>query len=336
MNYRILGKTGLRPSVIGFGGIPIQKLNIEEIKEIFFEAQEQGINFLDSARTYTISEEAIGEAIKGHRNKWIIATKSRARDFSSMEKDIVISLSNFKTEYIDLYQLHNVRTEADYEKTMSENGAYKALMSSKEKGQIGHIGITTHSLDMLRIFIESGNFETIMYPYNIVETEALDLFKRAKELNIGVIAMKPMAGGALTKATVAMKFILENQDISVVIPGMASIKEVKENAIVGNKFISLTLKEREEALEDAKKLGDKICRGCGYCAPCPVEIDIPGCFLFKGYKDRYDLSLWAENNYFSQETRGKDCVQCGACEKRCPYGLPIRNMLKEVRKTFNE
>lgn len=336
MEYRILGKTGLRVSVIGFGGIPVQRISEEEAIKVIERAEELGINFIDTARGYGISEVFIGEALKGRREKWIIASKTMARDKETMKREIDISLNNLNTGYIDLYQFHNVRTMEDYEKILSENGAYVALEEAKVEGKIRHIGITSHSLDLLKIAVESGKFETIMYPYNIVETQANEIFKRANELNIGVIAMKPMAGGALTDGTIAMKFILENKSITTAIPGMASIKEVEENSRVGSNFVPLNNEERKKALKDASELGDEFCRRCGYCAPCPKGIDIPSMFVVSGYKERYDLATWAEERYHAMKNTAKDCIECGTCEKKCPYNLPIRKMLKEVRKTFNE
>ena len=336
MEYRILGKTGLSVSVIGFGGIPVQRISKEEALKVIRQSEELGINFIDTARGYGISEEFIGEALKGRREKWIIASKTMARDKETMKIEINISLNNLNTDYIDLYQFHNIRTMSDYEKILSKNGAYAALEEAKAEGKIRHIGITSHSLDVLRIAIESGKFETIMYPYNIVETQGYELFRRASELNIGVIAMKPLAGGALTDGTIAMKFILENKFITTAIPGMASIKEVQENTRVGSNFVPLTYKEREKALKEANELGDEFCRRCGYCAPCPKGIDIPSMFVFRSYKERYKLASWAEERYASMENTAKDCIECGSCEEKCPYNLPIREMLKEVRKTFNE
>lgn len=336
MEYRILGKTGLRVSVIGFGGIPVQRISKEEAIKVIERSEELGINFIDTARGYGISEMFIGEALKVKREKWIIASKTMARDKATMKREIEVSLNNLNTDYIDLYQFHNVRTMEDYEKILSEDGAYVALEEAKAGSKIRHIGITSHSLDVLKIAVESGKFETIMYPYNIVETQAYELFRRANELNIGVIAMKPMAGGALTDGTIAMKFILENKSITIAIPGMASIKEVEENSRVGSSFAPLTYEERDKALKDASELGDEFCRRCGYCAPCPKGIDIPALFVLRGYKERYNLPTWAEERYHVMKNTAKDCIECGACEERCPYNLPIRKMLKEVRKTFNE
>lgn len=336
MEYRMLGKSGLKVSTIGFGGIPIQKTNEEEVKKLLIRCEERDINFLDTARGYTVSEEYIGYAIEGRREKWIIATKSMARDKESMLKDVEKSLSNLRTDYIDLYQLHNVKTKDEYEKVLSEDGAYNALLEMKEKGKIGHIGITSHSLDILNIAIETGKFESIMYPYNLVENQGKKLFNRAKELGIGVIAMKPMAGGALTDGKLALKYILHNSNVTTAIPGMATIEEVEENSSVGEDIGILTEEDKNKIEEISKELGTEFCRRCGYCGPCPNGIDIPGILILKAYKERYGLQDWAEQRYFSIKNRAKDCVECGSCEKKCPYDLPIRKMLKEVRSCFNE
>ncbi|WP_097027312.1 aldo/keto reductase [Clostridium peptidivorans] len=336
MKYRILGGTGLKVSAVGFGGIPIQKVDEKETAKLLEYAETKGINFIDSARGYTISEELIGNALKGRREKWIIATKSMARDKESMLKDVEISLKNLQTNYIDLYQLHNVRTQEQLDKVLSEDGAYSALLELKKKGIIRHIGITSHSLDMLKVAIETGKFETIMYPYNIVETQGEEVFKRAKELNIGVIAMKPMAGGALTKGDLAIKFILSNESISTAIPGMASINEIDINTEVVSKEYTLTEDEKEEIKKISEELGTEFCRRCSYCAPCTAGIDIPSIFVLQAYKERYGLPDWADDRYQSAERRAKDCIECGVCEERCPYDLPIRDMLKRVRKIFNE
>ncbi len=336
MEYKLLGKSELKVSKIGFGGIPIQRVNIEETKEILIRAEEKCINFIDTARAYTVSEEFIGNALVGRREKWILATKSMARDKVAMAKDIETSLRNLKTEFIDLYQLHNVKTTEELEKVLSNEGAYSALLQAKEEGKIGHIGITSHSLDLLKIAIETGKFETIMYPYNIVENQAEEVFQRAKELNIGVIAMKPMAGGAIQDGKLAIKYILQNENVTIAIPGMASVKEVEDNTSVIDEMSPLTIEEKKQIEKIIKELGQQFCRRCGYCAPCPNKIDIPSTFLFSGYKERYGLSKWAEERYFALTSRAKDCIECGECEKKCPYDLPIRSMLKNVRKTFNE
>ncbi|NMM62283.1 aldo/keto reductase [Clostridium sp. P21] len=336
MNYKNLVNSGLKVSVIGFGGIPIQRIDGENSKKVIIAAEEKGINFIDTARGYSVSEEYIGEALLGRRDKWIIATKSMARDKNTMINDVNKSLNNLKTDYIDLYQLHNVKTLEEYNKVLDKDGAYAALLELKEQGKVKHIGITSHSIDILKIAIESGKFETIMYPYNIVEDQGEEIFKRAKELNIGVIAMKPMAGGAIKNGTLALKYILQNENVTCAIPGMGTIEEVEENAKVASNEIKLTESEELEAKKISEELGTEFCRRCGYCGPCTQGIDIPGIFLLQGYKERYDLQNWAEDRYEALKVTAKDCIECGSCEAKCPYNLPIRRMLKGVKKTFGK
>lgn len=334
MEYRRLGKTELMVSAIGFGGIPIQRVNCDAAKEVIIRAEELGINFIDTARGYTVSEEYIGEALEGRRDKWIIATKSMARTKEAMEKDIEISLKNLKTDYIDLYQIHNVKELDTYKQILDENGAVTALLEAKKAGKIGHIGITAHTMDALKVAVASEVFETIMYPYNIIENQAEGLFETAKKLDIGIIAMKPLAGGALTDGALAMKYILNNDNITLAIPGMGNIQELEQNCSALNGDKKLTAEEIKKCRSIAEEMGQVFCRRCGYCAPCPKGIDIPFSFILKAYYDNYDLKDWAHERYKSMGSHAENCEACGICEKRCPYDLPIRNMIKDVKDTF--
>lgn len=333
MKYNYLGSTGLYVSEIGFGGIPIQRITKDEAAKVIQRAQELGINFIDTARGYTVSEEYIGYALKGRRDKWIIASKSMVRDKNLMDKEINISLKNLNTDYIDLYQIHNVKDICTYDKVISQDGAYEALYEAKIKGKIRHIGITVHSADILKKAVESRLFETIMFPYNIVETQGEYIFKRAKELNIGVIAMKPLAGGTIKDANLAIRFILQNKNVTIVIPGMASINEVEENVLAAEKG-NLSQSEIEMCKKISWEIGKDFCRRCGYCAPCPQGIDISFCFLLKLYYNNYNLKDWANERYKELKAHAEDCRECGICEERCPYNLSIRKKLKEVKTVF--
>ncbi|MCX7903368.1 MAG: aldo/keto reductase [Caloramator sp.] len=332
MNYRRLGKTNLKVSEIGFGGIPIQRLRKEEALKVIHKAEDMGINFIDTARGYSCSEEHIGMALKGRRTNWIIATKSMARNYEDMKKDVEISLRNLNTDYIDVYQLHNIKDVNTYKEVVSEGGALRALLEAKEKGIIRHIGITSHSIDILKVAINNPIFETIMYPYNIIERQAIEVFMMAKDKDIGTIAMKPMAGGVLSDGKLAMKFILKDDFISTAIPGMASVDEVIENASASGE--ELTREELEFCDRIYKDMDKEFCRRCGYCAPCPQGIDIPFSFILKGYFVNYDLKDWTRERYNALKAHASDCRECGICETRCPYNLNIRKMLKEVKKTF--
>lgn len=336
MEKRSLGRTGFQVSVVGLGGIPIQRVDKSTSLDIVKEVLNQGMNFIDTARGYTVSEEIIGEALQVvGRDKFFIASKSMVRSYVGMLEEVNISLANLRTNYIDLYQLHNVKTIEDYKHVMSEDGAFKALKELKEKGLIKEIGISSHGLDVLDVAIDSGEFATIQYPYNAIERQAEDLFIKAKKNNIGVIVMKPLAGGALTNGESAIRFVLENPNISVVIPGMDSVEQVVENARPAIDRRDFTLDERKELEEEAKSLGTQFCRRCGYCAPCTVGIDIPNNFMFHSYFTRYNLKDWALSRFETMNIKAKDCIQCGKCESRCPYDLPIMDMLKEVASHYD-
>lgn len=335
MEYNVLGKTGLKIAPLGFGGIPIQKCRAEDIRPLIDKMIEEGINFIDTARGYTVSEEYLGAALEGIRDNFVIATKSMARTKDAMSADIDISLKNLRTDYIDLYQVHNP-TSDQLEQMISDGGALEALIEAKNNGKIGHIGITLHSVELFERTLEFDWVETIMFPYNIVETQGLDLIDACKEKNIGFIAMKPLAGGAIDNASLALRFIASNSAVSVIIPGMASQKEITENLKAVTDTTPLTSEELNEIDEIRSNLGTHFCRRCNYCAPCSAGISISAVFLMEGYLTRYGLSDWAKARYTAMEKTASDCIDCGMCESRCPYNLPIRQMLKDTAKKFGK
>lgn len=330
---RVLGKTNLKINRIGFGGIPIQRVTQQDTNKIIDELINQGINFIDSARGYTVSEEYIGNAIEGKRDNFILASKSMSRTYEDMLKDVDITLENFKTDYIDLYQLHNVKSD-EYENIFNDNMAYKALLECKSQGKIKNIGITSHSIDTIKKAVRDEKFDTIQFPYNIVEEQADEIFREAHKRNIGIIVMKPLAGGAINNAKLAIKYILSKEYIDVAIPGMDSVDQVLENiSVLENLDID---KEDELKIEDIRnQLGNRFCRRCEYCMPCPVGINIPMNFLLEGYYSRYNLKEWSKERYNSLDIKASDCVECGKCESKCPYDLPIREMLKEVTEKLD-
>lgn len=336
MRYVTLGKTGLKVSVVGLGGIPVQRTDKESAVKIVEACMEQGINFLDTARGYTVSEEFFGAALKPYREKWIIATKSMSRDYESMKADIETSLGNLQTDYIDLYQIHNIKSEEEFAKCFGENGAYKALVEAREAGKVRHIGATAHGLEAFAKLIRDyeDKIETMMFPYNIVENQGAELMRECAEKNIGFIAMKPMAGGNIDDTTLALRYIINNPDCTIVIPGMGDVKEVMQNTDE-TVFQPLSDADKKACEKIAKELGNEFCRRCGYCAPCPQGINIPQNILLANYKRKYGLSEWAKVRYDAMETTAEACVKCGLCETRCPYNLPIRAMLEKVVKEMN-
>ncbi len=331
MEKRKLGKTDLEVSVIGFGGIPIQRVDEKMAVELFKEAHKKGINFIDTARGYNQSEELIGKALEEiGRENFVLATKSMKRDYEGMKEELNISLRDLKTDYIDLYQFHNVRSMEELDMIMSNQGALKALKEAKREGLIREIGITGHSADILDKAIDLEEFASIQFPYNPVEQQGKNLFEKAKKMGIGVIVMKPLAGGAITKGDLSLRFILENPNVSSAIPGMDCFDQVNENSLVGIERRKLTKEENEILFKEAKSLGEEFCRRCGYCLPCPQGIDIPVQFLMEGYYSRYNLQKWAKDRYNAMEIKASDCIECGQCESKCPYDLPIIKMLKNV------
>ena len=335
MEYRILGKTGLKVSAMGFGGIPIQRIDAAGTKVLMHKLVEQGINYIDTARGYSVSEQYLGEALDGIRDQFVLATKSMARDKAGMAQDIDISLSNLRTAYIDLYQVHNPSL-AQLDQIIAAGGALEALQGAKDAGKIGHIGLTAHSKEVFEKALELDWVETIMFPYNIVETHGEELIKKCKERNVGFIDMKPLAGGAIEDATLAMRFVSANPDVSVTIPGMAELAELDQNLAAVNDTSPLSAAELEKIDAIRKELGTQFCRRCGYCAPCTVGIVIPNMFVFEGYLERYGLADWARGRYNAQAKTASDCIECGVCETRCPYQLPIREMLKHTAKSFGK
>ncbi len=333
MEYITLGKTGLKVARLGFGGIPIQRVDAATTRQLVEMMAEKGINYLDTARGYTVSESYLGEALNGLRDKFILATKSMARTKEGMAADIETSLKNLRTDYIDVYQVHNPTVE-QLDQVIAPGGALEALLEAKSAGKIGHIGLTGHTMELFERAVELDWVETFMFPYNIVERQGEALIRKCAEKNIGFIVMKPLAGGAIEDADLALRFICANLDVSVVIPGMYDLKEIEMNLKAVENAAPLSEDELAKMDEIRNQLGSNFCRRCNYCQPCTKGLNISGIFLFQGYLDRYGLGDWARGRYEALPAKASDCVECGACEPRCPYNLPIRKMLKEAAEKF--
>lgn len=334
MEYITLGKTGLSVSRMGFGGIPIQKVDASVTHVLMERLAQRGVNYIDTARGYTVSEQFLGEALEGGlREKFVVATKSMARTKEAMARDIDISLKNLRTDYIDLYQIHNP-SMAELEQVIAPGGALEALMEAKAAGKIRHLGLTAHMAAVFERALELDWVETVMFPYNIVETQGGELMAKCREKNVGFICMKPMAGGALEDARLALRFIRQNENVSVVIPGMYDIREIDENLAAVEDTSALTQEELLKIQTIRRELGTQFCRRCNYCQPCTAGISISGIFVLEGYLQRYGLGDWAQKRYDALNKKAGDCVGCGACEKRCPYQLPIRQMLARCKQEF--
>ena len=351
MDKRRLGKTELMTSVIGFGGIKLPIVDRDDAVELLNKALDMGINFVDTARGYGDSEEKIGVAISHRRDEFFISTKGHETTAERMKRDIETSLKNLRTDRIDLYLCHNLRHRENYETVMGTGGALRALQEAKSQGLIGHIGFSSHRFhETMKAGILSGEFEAIMLSYNILNDELVDeeILPLAKENDVGVIAMKPLAGGALASAssdlklvsgevgdvaiaaTQALRFVLANDAVTLAIPGMTNIRELEENVAVGETFQTLTEEEKSQLVKAAEVLGKDFCRECGYCQPCPQGVRIPIILRHLGYYSRYGLVDWAKGRYRMVEVKADNCVECGECEDKCPYNLPIIEKLKEA------
>lgn len=356
MEYNRLGKTNLLVSKLGFGGIPIMSgrhsdflVRLKDLgesiaREALERAFDYGINFFDTALDYGDSEKKIGLALKPVRKKVVIASKSKALTYENMKRDVCCSLENLGMEYIDLYQLHFVRDSNSYNRIMDERrGAYRALVEFLEEGIIKEIGIASHNPYVLEPAIRSKKFATVQLPLNLLEQECVNLVDLAKKEEMGVIVMKPYAGGSLTQVPpkvkelgltdlqikqMALRYVL-GQNIDTVIPGMANPSELEENIQI---YESRAGKDDEHKLIEKIKqeLGKTFCRRCQYCEPCPKGINISVMLRLAKYYEDYGLWDWAKKQYGQLEVESNQCTSCKKCESRCPYHLRISDEIKRI------
>lgn len=330
MEKRRLGRTGMEVTCIGFGALPMQRCTMEEAGAVLHAALDGGINFIDTARAYTDSEEKIGRHIASRRSEYYLATKSLKRTKEGMAEEINASLRLMKTDYIDLYQIHNVKQRSEYEQAMGPGGALEALKEAQQAGKIRFIGITGHDYDLLLEGIRTNEFSTVQAPFNAVEPKPLEmLFPLAKKMDIGRIVMKPLGGGQIEHKVLALRYILA-QDITVAIPGMDHPDHVQENLSAAEPFVPLTAAEKAVLDAEVAELGKNFCRRCGYCMPCAQGIDIPATFITYLQYSRYGMKTAGAAKYAALPAKASACIECGICETRCPYDLPIRDRLKQI------
>jgi len=317
-------------SPVGFGGIPIQRLSFDEAERVLVRAVEKGMNFFDTARGYTDSERKMGRALKPHRDNIYLVSKAMSRDFRGMTLELETSLRNLQTETIDLYQLHSVGSEKILERITGDRGALEALVKAREAGKIRWIGITGHSRPVLLKAVRTGLFDTVQFPFNPIETEWEDeVIPAAKEKGVGIIGMKPVAGGAIKNVSASIRFTL-TRGVDVSIPGMDSIEQVDENALAGETPGKITETELDRLEEEKKVWEGEFCRRCGYCMPCPEGLNIPFLLLIEAYYRRYGLKDWALSRLKKLEKNYDDCTACGQCLERCPYDLPIPELMSRA------
>lgn len=329
MKEKILGKTGIRVRVLGFGGIPIQRVSEDEAIRVVRRCYDLGINYFDTARAYTVSEERIGKALEDFRDDVVIATKSGRRTKNEVLQELETSLKNLRTKWIDIYQLHNVATKETWEQVKAPGGALEALRKARDEGKILHLGITSHNPTLLKEIVKENIFETILVPYNYLATlPAEELLPICHNNKVGTVIMKPLGGGAFSNAKTALKFLLNDKNVDVIIPGMISTQEVDENIAATSASLKLSSEELKLIEKDRKELGNEYCRGCDYCQPCQQEIPIS--FVLRTETQFLKRMGWS-SNLENQLQKAKElvptCLKCGECESRCPYHLQIRELL---------
>jgi predicted aldo/keto reductase-like oxidoreductase len=324
-----LGKTGLEVSRAGMGGIPIQRPTEDEAVKVIHRALDLGINFIDTAAGYGVSEERIGKALVGRRDQVVIATKSGQRGKAEAAAELERSLERLRTDVIDIWQLHNISSAEAYAQVTSPGGSLEAAQEALQAGKIRHVGLSSHNLDVAIEAVRSGLFETIQFPFNYVTCEPADmLIPLAKAHDVGFIGMKPFAGGLLDNAILSIKYVLQFDSV-VPDPGVERVEEIEEIvAIVESGDWQLMPQELQQIEARRAELGTQFCRQCGYCQPCPQEIPISMVMITQGM-----WKLWPRETFFDWMGRvidgARNCVQCGECEEKCPYQLPIREMIVE-------
>jgi len=324
-----LGKTGLEVSRVGFGGIPIQRLSEGEAVKVVGRCLDLGITFLDTANNYTTSEERIGKAVAGRRELVVIATKTGARDRATAQEHLELSLKRLNTDYVDLWQFHNVSTFEAYEQVLGPDGAMAAAQDALRAGKVRHIGITSHSMDVALRAVPSGHFETLQFPFNFVTHEpAEELVPLAQAHDVGFIAMKPLAGGLLDDANLAIKYLLQFEDV-VPDPGIERPEEIEEIVEILNGPWELTSQERQELERFRGQVGTRFCRRCEYCQPCPEGVRIPVIMNLRSFWKRFPAERFFAGWIAEAVEVARRCVECGECEEKCPYHLPIREMIVE-------
>lgn len=324
-----LGRTEMAVSRLGFGGIPIQRLSEEGAVAVVKRCLDLGVTFLDTGNGYTTSEERIGKAIRGRRDGLAIATKSMARTRDGLEKHVKESLRRLGVDYIDLYQLHGVSDFDTLDAVLAPGGLLSVLDAARDAGLVRHIGITSHQIDVARKAVETGLFETVMFPFNFIATEALDgLLPACRARDVGFIDMKPMAGGMVDNASIAFKYLRRFPGI-VTIPGIERIREIEEIAAIFDGPAEMTRAEIEEMERIRDDLGARFCHRCDYCQPCNAKVPISMLLAAKTFHKRNTEHEFFAGYLASVMAKGGECVDCGECEERCPYHLPIREMIKE-------
>ena len=329
MERMFLGKTGLKIVRMGFGGIPIQRVDEARAVETVRYAVECGIDYIDTARAYTSSEERIGKALQLTDRSVVMASKSQSRSAEGIRADIDKSLNNLQRDHIELYQCHFVKDEEEYQRILARGGALEGMLRAIDEGLIGHIGITSHSLDLLERILDDDIFETIMVCFSFLEPAAREkVIPKALQKNVGVIAMKSFSGGVLDNPVLALKYVLSCPGV-VIIPGVETGDLFDRNWCVFNGSYQLNPEEKD-AIEEIRRRYDKMfCRRCDYCQPCSEEIPIQSILGIRFALKRFGEAFLKTDWFREAVEKARLCVECGECVDRCPYDLPIPELIKK-------
>lgn len=336
MEHVVLGKTGLKVNKNGFGALPIQRISKEDAVVLLQKAFQNGINYFDTARAYSDSEEKMGAALHEVRDQIIISTKTVAQNGKDFWKDLEMSLEKLQTDYIDLYQFHN---PAFCPKPGDGSGLYEAALEAKEQGKIRHIGITNHRIAVAKEAVLSGLYETLQFPFSyLASEEEVELVELCRQKEVGFIAMKGLAGGLIHNSASAYAFMCQPQFAHVEpIWGIQREWELDEFLSYQEQAPELNEALLAEIQKDKDQLAGEFCRGCGYCMPCPAGIEINNCARMSLMLRRAPQEAWLSEEWQEKMKKIENCLHCGSCMKKCPYGLNTPELLKrnyEDYKTF--
>ncbi len=326
MDMVTLGSTGITVNKNGFGALPIQRISQEDAVRLIRRAYDGGIRFFDTARFYTDSECKLGEALEGVREQVYLATKTAAETAEDFWKDLNTSLGNLRTDYIDLYQFHN---PAWCPKPGDGTGVYEAMLEAKAKGMVRHIGITNHRLAVAKEAIASELYETLQFPFSYISGEQeRELVALCRERNMGFIAMKALSGGLITNSAAAYAFEAQFDNV-LPIWGVQRERELDEFLSYIDDPPALTPELQAVIDRDRKQLCGEFCRGCGYCMPCPVGIEINSCARMSLMLRRAPAQSWLTPEWQEKMKRIEQCLHCGRCKGKCPYGLDTPTLLEK-------
>lgn len=328
-----LGRTNLMVTRSGFGALPIQRISFEEAKKILRKAYDNGINFFDTARMYTDSEEKIGYSLSDVRKDIIIATKSHAKDKKTLLTHLETSLNNLKTDYIDILQLHN---PDELPNPDDPDSIYAGLLEAKKRGLVRFIGITNHRIKNALNAADSELYDTIQFPLSSLSADAdLKLIEECKKKDIGVIAMKALSGGLITNAASTFAFL---RQFNNVVPIWGIQREAELDEFISFEKNPPALDESMWAIinKDRAELAGDFCRGCGYCMPCPVGIEIPTSARITLLLGRAPYQDFLKDNFKEKMELIDNCIDCGNCKNHCPYKLDTPSLLKKELKNYEE